>query len=579
MIDRRAFLGAAACGVMGLGLSGCSQVEGGDAGSSDDVPPSWVTCRIGKPSAIDPLLVSDRFGLQVLHALFCPLTRIVDGVATPAAAHSVTVSDDARTFTFSLVEGATFHNGESVTASCFKRAWERLVKPMSDDTDEDRTHKENGGEGPRSRWGSLLSVVDGYDALSGGRASELVGLRCPDDLTLTVSLTEPQAAFASIVSHPALGPVPASAEDNPVMFSEQPMGNGPFMLDRPWKRKGDIRLTRFDGCAYGASLVDGVLLAIHDDTVAAYNHFQAGVLDICDVPVDQLKDAEDARGISSSVGTMKPGERFVQGPEAGLTYMVCNTRVAPFDNAAFRRAISCGIDREALCKKVLNYSAAPAMSPVAPCVGEAVSWEACAFDADRALELIEGLSAQEREDEAQQTMGSAEESKDAPEMTAEPLNLDFTLTYREGGVQGRIADQIASDMSDLGLTVKTAALATEDLAESLDKGDYACCLVTFDPTADTIDTVVSQLLGTTSERGSWAGYEDDALTAALTTMAEERDATERTERAREALVLASEAMPMIPLVHPAYAKVASDRVQMANVLPNGLVDLGSVELV
>lgn len=208
-----------------------------------------------------------------------------------------------------------------------------------------------------------------------------------------------------------------------------------------------------------------------------------------------------------------------------------------------------------------------------------MSWEACAFDADRALELIEGLSAQEREDEAQQTMGSAEESKDAPEMTAEPLNLDFTLTYREGGVQGRIADQIASDMSDLGLTVKTAALATEDLAESLDKGDCACCLVTFDPTADTIDTVVSQLLGTTSERGSWAGYEDDALTAALTTMAEERDATERTERAREALVLASEAMPMIPLVHPAYAKVASDRVQMANVLPNGLVDLGSVELV
>ena len=87
MIDRRAFLGAAACGVMGLGLSGCSQVEGGDAGSSDDVPPSWVTCRIGKPSAIDPLLVSDRFGLQVLHALFCPLTRIVDGVATVSYTH------------------------------------------------------------------------------------------------------------------------------------------------------------------------------------------------------------------------------------------------------------------------------------------------------------------------------------------------------------------------------------------------------------------------------------------------------------------------------------------------------------
>ena len=283
---------------MGLGNSGCSQVEGGDAGSSDDVPPSWVTCRIGKPSAIDPLLVSDRFGLQVLHALFCPLTRIVDGVATPAAARSITASDDARTFTFSLVEGATFHNGESVTASCFKRAWERLVKPMSDDTDEDRTHKENGGEGPRSRWGSLLSAIDGYDALSGGRAwnwsvcAVLTTSRLPCRLP---SRMQPSPRLSRIQLSVLF---PASAEDNPVMFSEQPMGNGPFMLDRPWKGKGDIRLTRFDECAYGASLVDGVLLAIHDDTVAAYNHFQAGVLDICDVPVDQLKDAEDSRGIS-----------------------------------------------------------------------------------------------------------------------------------------------------------------------------------------------------------------------------------------------------------------------------------------
>lgn len=579
MIDRRAFLGAAACGVMGLGLSGCGRVEGDDAGSTDEVPSSWATCRIGKPSAIDPVLVSDRFGLQVLQALFCPLTRVVDGVATPAAARGITVSEDARTFTFNLVEGATFHNGEAVTASAFKRAWERLVKPPSDDANEGQPHEEDGDDAPRSRWGSLLSAVDGYEALSGGRASELVGLRCPDDLTLTVSLTEPQAAFISIVSHPALGPVPASAVDDPAAFSEQPVGNGPFMLDRPWKGKGDLRLARFEECAYGSSSVDGALLAIYDDTVAAYNHFQTGVLDICDVPVDQLEDAEDAQGASSDVTAMKPGERFVQGPEAGLTYVVCNTRIAPFDNAAFRRAISCGIDREALCKKVLNNSAAPAMSPVSPCAGEAASWQACAFDADRALELIEGLSVREQEDEVQQALGSAEGSDDASEATTEPLDLDFTLTYREGGVQGRIAAQIASDLSDLGLTVKTDALGTEDLAESLEKGDFACCLVTFDAAAATIDTVVSQLLDTTSARGAWAGYEDDALAAALTAMAEERDAAARAERAEEVLALASEAMFMIPLVHPTYAKVASDRVQMANVLPSGLVDLGSVELV
>ena len=219
------------------------------------------------------------------------------------------------------------------------------------------------------------------------------------------------------------------------------------------------------------------------------------------------------------------------------------------------------------------------MSPVAPCVGEAVSWEACAFDADRALELIEGLSAQEREDEAQQTMGSAEESKDAPEMTAEPLNLDFAPNVSRGGRAGahrrpnrerfvRLGadgeDRCAGSgrPSPKALIRAIVRAASSRSTRRLPQSTRWCpsCLAPRLSEAHGRDT---KMMRSPPPSPPWPS-----------------SATRRSVRgAREALVLASEAMPMIPLVHPAYAKVASDRVQMANVLPNGLVDLGSVELV
>ena len=205
-----------------------------------------------------------------------------------------------------------------------------------------------------------------------------------------MTLSRPFAGFAEVASHPALGPVPASADQDPEAFAAQPVGNGPFALKEPWmaNRPG---ARPFDTCAYGVASVEGVQFVIAGETVSGYHQFQAGNLDICDVPVDQLEDAEETAGASANAFDMYPGERLVHGAEPGLTYLVCNTRVSPFDRAEFRRAVSCAIDRETLCRKALNYSAEPAWSLVAPTVGEMPAWEACTFDAERAVELVEAL--------------------------------------------------------------------------------------------------------------------------------------------------------------------------------------------
>ncbi len=116
-----------------------------------------------------------------------------------------------------------------------------------------------------------------------------MGLRCPDDLTLEVSFTRQNASFPTLASHPALGPVPSSADVDPEGYASKPVGNGPFKLKRAWSQgDADIRLARFDGCSTTPALAEGLLFSIQGDVASAYNQFLAGNLDICDVPVDHV---------------------------------------------------------------------------------------------------------------------------------------------------------------------------------------------------------------------------------------------------------------------------------------------------
>ena len=70
--------------------------------------------------------------MAVIHALFDSLlTWDYDtNEPTPLAATALpTVSEDGLVYTFTLREGAKFHNGDPVDAESFKRGWERVASP------------------------------------------------------------------------------------------------------------------------------------------------------------------------------------------------------------------------------------------------------------------------------------------------------------------------------------------------------------------------------------------------------------------------------------------------------------------
>lgn len=575
MIDRRTLCGAAVGIAAMSALSACGGQEGGSQGGAETVPASWLKCRVGKLSEIDPLLVQDRAGLQVLSAVFTPLMRFdAHGELVPGAALSCAVSDDACTFTFKLPDHAVFHNGERVTASSFKIAWERLVRAIpSGESASD-------AEPVFGRWGSLLHLVDGYAALRAGRASEMVGLRCPDDATFVVTLTQPCPYFDHVTAHPALGPVPAAALADPEAFALKPVGNGPFALKYPWERGRGVMLASFADCVIGAPLAAGVLLDPMADTVAAYKQFRAGNIDITDVPVDQLSDAEDIATPAPDGRSMAVDARLAHGVEGGLLYLSLNCVSGVFSRPEMRRAACLSVDREALCRKVLKFSGEPAFGPISPRVAEIQPWDACTYDPEGSLQLVEAAKLAALQNDPVEGEGSAEEGTetDAP-LPDYSLDLDIDLIYRKGGTGARVVAHVVRDLEAAGFSVKTEALDTDDFVKRYRAAEFDCALRTLEPPVPVLEAIADELLAHDRSSTGISAHRDEQLDRVLAEARRATDVATRRVLIQDALSMAGESLPLIPLAHPAYTKIASERVAVSAVDASGKIDLFASELV
>lgn len=347
VMGRRAFVGGTLAASSMAFLAACGK-KGGDASGSESG--STLNFYINNPVCIDPYNVQEDQGTQVEYQLFDALTSYdaEKGEIVPLACESFEANDDATEFTFKIKK-AKFHNGDDVTSKSFKLGWERLVNTKSAIATE---------YGP-SEVSYHLSMVEGYDDLLAGNATELSGVTCPDDETLVVKLSSAYADFPFVASHPALAPVPECAESDAKSFYLAPVGNGPFMMDGKWEDGQEINLKKFDDYYGDKAKIDGIHFQVIKDMETAYKEFQAGNLDVCDVPVAQIDAAKKDRGVSKDGYTMGDGERMLLGSEPSTYYLTCNNTAEPFNNADLRRGISLAINREAICKTIFKGTRTP----------------------------------------------------------------------------------------------------------------------------------------------------------------------------------------------------------------------------
>ncbi|GIJ26120.1 ABC transporter substrate-binding protein [Micromonospora qiuiae] len=328
-----------------LGLVACG--SGGDGGSGESDPNAAVRIEIAEPQHLVPSNTNETGGSQVLAALFSPLVDY-DEAHKPyeVAAESIT-SEDNTTWTIRLKDGYTFHNGEAVTADNYIDAWNY------------------GAYGPNGQNSSyFFEKIAGYDDLQGETpaARTLSGLEKVDDLTFTVTLSQPYSEFKSMLGYIAFYPLPKAAFSAPGELAEgyeqAPIGQGPFKMKGTWQHDAKVEVERYDAYPGEQPKVAGVEFRIYQQLTAAYADVLSDNLDVIKtVPTENL-----------STAAVDLGDRFKQSPASSLHFLSFPTFQEEFSNPDVRKAISMAIDREEITRSIFKDSQQPARSFVSPVV-------------------------------------------------------------------------------------------------------------------------------------------------------------------------------------------------------------------
>lgn len=446
--------------VVGLAVSmvaGCAPSEdpGGGGEEPADQPKSGGTMSfyIGEPAYLDPYNAQESEGMQVTQVLFDSLTDLdvlEPTTIVPSAAESWEPNADATVWTFRLNPEGKYSDGTPVTAKDFVYAWNRIANPETLNTST--------GKPDPSIIGYHLGYVKGFDAVAAGDATEMEGVKAIDDLTLEVTLTQSFADFEYVVAHPALGPVPQKLVEEgveyngeTVAFGEMPVGNGPFKMAEPWSHNQFVKVVRNDAYWGEMAYLDGVDFRIFKDPETAYTEFEAGNLDFTQVGEGKIADAKAKYGESADGYTVAPGAQVLLGEQLATYYLILNMEDDVLKNADVRRAVSLGINRQAICDTVFDGTRSPADSVLPPAMGgyKAGAWADSKYDMEAAKAAL--------------VDAGFPEGEGLPKLT---------LSFNSGGGHEKIMELIQSDLKAIGIETEFESSDFPVYLKQLDEGKH-----------------------------------------------------------------------------------------------------------
>ena len=359
------------------------------------------------PPTLDPAKSTDQLSQAVLFNLFRGLVEMDPGTleVRPAVAASWSVSPDRLTYTFTLRDDVTFHNGRKVTARDVEYSFLRTLR------------KETGAP-----WRWILEPIAGAPDFAAGKSAAVEGLRIPDDRTVVLRLSRPFAPLLGQLTMLPAAILPREVYDDPGQnYLNVPVGCGPFRLAR-WERANFIELVAFDGYYGGRPALDRVVVRMIENKASALQEYYAGGLDSMDEPPDE-QDTEARTRLGAEI------HRY---PFLGTGYIGFNHALPPFKgNARLRQALNYAVDKKYLWEVLIPGSNTPPNGLVPPGVpGHDPALAGYPHDAARARRLL--------------AEAGYPEGRGLP-----PIALWFNTSESNR----RIAQQVQTDLKTIGVNV------------------------------------------------------------------------------------------------------------------------------
>ncbi|ALX66729.1 ABC transporter substrate-binding protein [Microbacterium sp. XT11] len=294
--------------------------------------PTNLDIRHTSGAALEQILVDNIYeGL---------VTRTQDNKIVPKLASDYEVSSDGLTYTFTLNDGITFHNGAALTSADVVASYEAVRT--------DATLQGNSDFAP------------------------VASISAPDPATVQIVLSQPNQNFLFALTGPA-GLVFQNGDTTDLKTAEN--GTGPFTLSR-WNKGSSITFARYDGYwGEPAGVAEVEFQYIPDFTAGVNTALDGGV---------QVLTAVDPNLVSQFDGT---DFTLTTGRTTDKATLAFNNKKAPLDDVRVREALRLAIDHEALVEAVgagtTLYGPIPELDPGYEDLSDVVS-----YDPEKAKELL-----------------------------------------------------------------------------------------------------------------------------------------------------------------------------------------------
>ncbi len=319
-------------------------------------------------STLDPQIGYDWQNWSVIKSIFDGLMDYKPGTTElePDLAESYTISDDGQTYTFKLRDGIKFHNGRALTAGDIKYSVERAINPAT--------------QGPGA---GFFGSIKGYDEMVGdAKATELSGITTPDDKTVVIQLTRPDATFLHVMAINFSYAVPKEEVDKfGADFGRNPVGTGAFKLVE-WVPGQKTELERFaDYYRKGVPYLDKLTFEFGQDPTVNVLRLKKGEIDIAG---DGIPPAQFNEAMSDPANK----DLIAKGDQLQTGYITLNVTLPPLDNPKVRQAINMAVNKDRIVR-IINNRGVPANQPLPPAMpGYDTSYQGYAFDPEAAKKLL-----------------------------------------------------------------------------------------------------------------------------------------------------------------------------------------------
>ncbi len=473
------------CALLAFALAGSA--------ASPDKPLIWA--RSADSTTLDPAEIEWGEDAKVTWSLYEPLVSYKgDTIELEGRlAETWTVSPDGKSIDFTLRQGVKFHDGTPFDSEAVVFTFQRLTDPK-----HPYRPKLDPPYGP--------NFADIERVIADGPRHAVFKLKRPS----AVFLYNLALFGANIVS-------PTAVKKHGAKFSENPVGTGPYRLNR-WDRDVRIVLDRFADYWGPKPAIERVIVVPVKSPQTAVEKLKKGEVHVVDHPT--LADVKTLRE--------DPNTKVDLETSMNVCYLGFNLRKPPYNDLHFRRAVSLALDRATLNSLAYYDLAEPATNIIPGPLWKGAPTPPYELDLQKAKEeLVKANLASPK---------------------VELIHMTFSRPYVPE--PARVAEFVKDQLRRIGLEVKLTGYDKAAYTQKYKENDHPMFLMGWSADLPDPDNFFYPLLhGNCQSDLNNSFFNDPVFNEAVTQAQTQLDPARRIEFYAKAYARYREELPTIPLVH------------------------------